>query len=289
MITEYGCDPADVATWSAAGAPSVDESPIFIVAFPRSGTTLLELTLDAHPQLQSMDEQPFLQNALEDLVANGVRYPQQLGRLDAQQLDSVRARYWERVARKVKLQPGQRLVDKNPLNLLRLPVIRRMFPNSRIILAVRHPCDVLMSCYMQHFRAPEFALLCNDLHTLAQGYRRSFDFWYEQAAILQPAAREVRYETFVATSRARCAASSSSSQLPWNDALLAPGAASAGKGIHQHAELLAGRAAHQLEVRGALARVRAAPQARAAARAAVSGSLGLRRLNGDAGVSGNSR
>ena len=230
IITEYGCDPADVATWTDAGAPSVADSPIFIVAFPRSGTTLLELTLDAHPDMQSMDEQPFLQNALEDLTAQGIRYPMQLGKLDSSQLESVRAHYWERVRSKVTLRPGQRLVDKNPLNLLRLPVIRRIFPNSRIIVAVRHPCDVLLSCYMQHFRAPEFALLCNDLKTMAAGYRRSFDFWYQQAGLLQPAAREVRYESFVADFPNEIRGIVDFLELPWNDAVLAPAARARDKG-----------------------------------------------------------
>jgi hypothetical protein len=192
---------------------------------------LLELTLDAHPQLQSMDEQPFLQNALEDITANGIRYPFELGKLDAQQLDSIRARYWERVRRKVQIGPGQRLVDKNPLNLLRLPVIRRVFPHSRVIVAVRHPCDVLVSCYMQHFRAPEFALLCNDLDTLARGYRRSFDFWYEQARILAPATREVRYESFVAQFESEIRGIAEFLELPWHDALLAPAQRAKEKGF----------------------------------------------------------
>jgi len=231
IITEFSADPADVATWSHEGAPPVEASPIFIVAFPRSGTTLLELTLDAHPQLRSMDEQPFLQNALEDITALGIRYPVDLGKLDAPQLDSVRARYWERVRRKAQLAPGQRLVDKNPLNLLRLPVIRRVFPHSRIIVAVRHPCDVLVSCYMQHFRAPEFALLCNDLETLARGYRRSFDFWYEQAQILEPAAREVRYESFVADFESEIRGIAGFLGLPWHDALLAPAQRAKEKGF----------------------------------------------------------
>ena len=221
IITEFSADPADVATWDHAGAPSVDESPVFIVAFPRSGTTLLEVTLDAHPALESMDEQPFLQNALDDLTAFGIRYPAELGQLNATQLDSVRARYWERVRSKVKIAPGQRLVDKNPLNLLRLPVIRRLFPNSPIIVAVRHPFDVIVSCYMQHFRAPEFALLCADLPAIASGYRRSFDFWYEQAALLQPQAMEVRYETFVAGFESGVREIIDFLQLPWNDAVLA--------------------------------------------------------------------
>jgi len=222
IITEFSADPADVATWDHSGAPTVEESPVFIVAFPRSGTTLLEVTLDAHPMLESMDEQPFLQNALEDLTAFGVRYPAELGRLTAAQLESVRARYWERVRTKAKLAPGQRLVDKNPLNLLRLPVIRRLFPNARVIVAVRHPFDVMVSCFMQHFRAPEFAILCADLPSIASGYRRSFDFWYQQAAILQPAALEVRYETFVAGFESGIREIVDFLQLPWNDAVLTP-------------------------------------------------------------------
>ena len=70
-ITARGCDAADVAAWDHAGAPSAADSPVFVVAFPRSGTTLLEQTLDAHPQLKSMDEQRFVQDALDELMARG--------------------------------------------------------------------------------------------------------------------------------------------------------------------------------------------------------------------------
>src|SRR6202021_733410 len=186
-VTKYSCDPVDVATWDHSGAPSLEQSPVFIVAFPRSGTTLLELTLDAHPLLASMDEQPFVQNALDDMVVvEGVTYPERMAGLTPAQLDSIRAKYWERVRRKVTLEPGQRLVDKNPLNILRLPVIRRLFPNAPLILAVRHPCDVMLSCFMQHFRTPDFAFLCSDLQSLATGYTRSFDFWYQQKKRSRP-------------------------------------------------------------------------------------------------------
>jgi tetratricopeptide (TPR) repeat protein len=229
-IAEYACDSGDVASWDDTGAPSSAQSPIFIVAFPRSGTTLLELTLDAHPALVSMDEQPFVQNALDDLVATGARYPEQLGRLTPAQLEEVRKRYWQRVRRKVRLESGQRLVDKNPLNLLRLPAIRRLFPNARILLAVRHPCDVLLSCYMQHFRAPEFALLCADLESLARGHARAFEFWYAHERLLAPAAREVRYETFVADFERETRAIAEFLELPWDEAMLAPGRRAQEKG-----------------------------------------------------------
>ena len=219
-ITRYGCAAADVAQWTDRDAPTVDESPIFIVAFPRSGTTLLELTLDAHPDLVSMDEQPFLQNALDDLLALGLGYPDALAPMDTRQLQLVRAKYWDRTLSKVRLEGAQRLVDKNPLNLLRLPVIRRLFPNAPVIMAIRHPCDVLMSCYMQQFRAPDFALLCRDLPTLALGYRRAFEFWYTQTAILQPNSREIRYEQFVAAFEPEVRALAQFLQVEWRDQML---------------------------------------------------------------------
>ena len=229
-ITKYGCDAADVASWDHSDAPAAAESPIFIVAFPRSGTTLLELTLDAHPQLKSMDEQPFLQNALQGLETTGARYPEELGRVTTAQLDAVRSAYWQRVARKVRLAPGQRLVDKNPLNILRLPVIRRLFPRSRILLAVRHPCDVLFSCFLQHFRSPDFALLCADLGTLATGYRRTMDFWYQQAGVLEPTIREVRYESLVADFEPGIRGICEFLGLEWDERLLAPAAHARAKG-----------------------------------------------------------
>jgi Flp pilus assembly protein TadD len=222
MITRFGCDPADVADWRDPNAPSLADSPVFIVAFPRSGTTLLELTLDSHPSLVSMDEQPFVQNALDDMVTEGVVYPERMTGLSPAALDTVRAKYWERVRRKVTLRPGQRLVDKNPLNILRLPVIRRVFPNAPVILAVRHPCDVMLSCFMQHFRTPDFALLCSDLRSLAIGYTRAFDFWYQQKAILQPTALELRYETFTAQFPTEIRRILEFLELPWNEAVLRP-------------------------------------------------------------------
>src|SRR5271165_3996239 len=223
-IAEHPCDPADVAGWDHSAAPGVAASPVFIVAFPRSGTTLLELSLDAHPDLESMDEQPFLQNALDDLIDRGVRYPAALRGVSEEILREVRERYWARVRPKVTLEPGQRLIDKNPLNLLRLPLIKRLFPHAKILLAIRHPCDVLLSCYMQHFRAPDFAQLCQDLPTLSAGYRRAFDFWYSQQAWLSAEVLELRYESYVEDLETQTRRVIEFLELPWNDAVLSPAA-----------------------------------------------------------------
>jgi tetratricopeptide (TPR) repeat protein len=229
-VTRFGCDPDDAARWDHTGAPSREASPVFIVAFPRSGTTLLEQVLDAHPRLRSMDEQPYLQEAIARLDRDPARYPAAMAALSREQLDDARAYYWSLVAQRVRLQPGEQLIDKNPLNILRLPAIARLFPHARIVLAIRHPCDVLLSCYMQHFRA-EFAWHCRNLPTLALAYCRTIDYWYAQSALLAPAVLEVRYETFVREFEPQVRRLASFLDLPWHDALLEPGIHAERKGF----------------------------------------------------------
>jgi len=229
-LTANSCDPQDVATWGNDG-PSIEESPVFVMGFPRSGTTLLEQVLDAHPQLRSMDEQGLVLWAVTEVTKQDIRYPAELGRLSAEFLDEVRAGYWKRAHKHVRLLPGQRLVDKVPLNFVFVPVIRRLFPNAPIILAIRHPCDVLLSCYLQHFAAPQLAIACRDLTTLATVYSRCFGFWYDQWPLLRPSSYELRYEQLTADFPAEVRKLSAFLELPWDEAMLAPHAHARAKGF----------------------------------------------------------
>lgn len=178
-------------------APGEKTSPVFIVGFPRSGTTMLEQMLDAHPGYASMDERATLQRCIEHMERRGFAYPYDLDKLDATGADDLRDVYWAEVAKVISLQPGQQLVDKNPLNMLRLPMIVRLFPNAKIILALRHPCDVLLSCYMQNFRSPAFMVLCSSLERLAKSYVNAMRFWIHHQALLSPDTLILRYEDTV--------------------------------------------------------------------------------------------
>jgi Flp pilus assembly protein TadD len=182
------------AAWPEHAAPAMMESPIFIVGFPRSGTTMLEQMLDAHPTLQAMDERSFLQDLVEKMSEFGYVYPFDLGKLSASECEELRRLYWQLTAKVAPRREGQRLVDKNPLNMLRLPLINRLFPNSPIILALRHPCDVILSNYMQHFRMNAFAVLCSSLESLANGYVTAFRFWLHHEEVLKPNMIRSRYE-----------------------------------------------------------------------------------------------
>jgi len=228
-LTANGCDLADIAALEGVG-PAMEDSPIFIVGFPRSGTTLLEQVLDAHPLLQSMDEQPFLLRAVVEVTNRGIHYPAELNKLTQEALDDIRAHYWDGARERARLLPGRRLVDKNPLNMILLPLIRRLFPNARIILTIRHPCDTVLSCFLQHFRS-DLALLCRDLTTLAKTYSRAFGFWYSQWPLSRPFSCELRYERLAANFAMEVEKLSVFLELPWHEAMLAPGEHARAKGF----------------------------------------------------------
>jgi hypothetical protein len=84
---------------------------------------------------------------------------------------------------------------------------------------------------MQHFRAPEFSLLCRDLPSLAAGYRRAFDFWYREAVILRPAAYELHYEASVSAFEPQMRKLADFLELPWTDAMLATAEHASRKGF----------------------------------------------------------
>ena len=228
-LTANACDPDDVALW-ASTRTAIGTSPIFIVGFPRSGTTLLEQTLDAHPLLQSMDEQPFLLQAVTRVTAQGIGYPAELGKLSGSDLDDIRAHYWDAVRSRVPLAPGRRLVDKNPMNMVLLPVIRRLFPGASIILAIRHPCDTVLSCFLQHFRS-DLAFLGRDMTALARAYSRAFGFWYSQCSLLRPDIHELKYEQLTADFATEVDRLCVFLQLPRHQAMLAPGEHARAKGF----------------------------------------------------------
>ncbi len=197
QITGQSIDRASYGSWKPLPAPPRERQPVFVVGFPRSGTTLLEQMLDAHPDFRSMDERAFIHELIEAMQLTGQRYPEDLANLSTSDAAQLRELYFRRVARVLPDLAGRQLVDKNPLNMLCLPMIMRLFPQARIILCLRHPCDVLLSCYMQPFRSPAFMVLCSSLRRLAQGYVQAFEQWQEHVEVFTPRLLQWRYESVV--------------------------------------------------------------------------------------------
>lgn len=183
--------------WPALVAPKMLDSPIFVVGFPRSGTTLLEQMLDAHPRLQSMDENPFFNRLAGILRNHDARVLEDLSVLRQYDCDELRKRYHAMVGERIERDWGARLVDKNPLNMQWLSVIQRLFPEAKLILAVRHPCDVILSCYMQHFRSNTLMAACSSLERAARAYVETMQQWLIDVEVFKPDLLVSRYEDLV--------------------------------------------------------------------------------------------
>jgi Flp pilus assembly protein TadD len=184
--------------WPQTRAPDAANSPIFIVGFPRSGTTLLEQMLDAHPALQSMDENPFFNRLADKLRAHDPRILQELGVLQQRDCDELRKLYLKMVCETIPRNWDTQLVDKNPLNMLWVPMIHRLFPEAKFIFALRHPCDVILSCYMQNFRASTLGAAAQSIPRLAAAYVQAVEHWLEDVQTFQPNILVSRYEDLVA-------------------------------------------------------------------------------------------
>ncbi len=196
-MTARSVDASTYSKWKPLSAPSPSRSPVFVIGFPRSGTTLLEQMLDAHPDFRSMDERGYIYQLIERMEHAGQRYPDDLAELTQIEADQLRAVYWKLVDRTLPDLGQCRLIDKNPLNMLCMPMILRLFPDARIILCLRHPCDVLLSCGMQPFRSPAFMVLCSSLQRLARGYADAFEQCCRHLEVFKPHVLQWRYETVV--------------------------------------------------------------------------------------------
>jgi tetratricopeptide (TPR) repeat protein len=125
---------------------SARSSPAFLVGFPRSGTTLAETFLLGHPDVRVLEEMPLLEMAAESL--GGIA---QLGRATAEQLADARDGYFAGLDAHIETGFAGLVVDKLALNMLSLPLIASLFPDAHIIFAQRHPCDCVLSGFMQAF------------------------------------------------------------------------------------------------------------------------------------------
>jgi len=148
-----------VFTRPAAKRPAgdgLDAGVIFLVGFPRSGTTLTEQILEAHPDIVATHELPVLielTREIASLIRREFTYPDDVDTLTDSEIELLANTYRQRMCAALALEPGDKrlLLDKLPLNIVHLGLISRLFPAAKLLLALRDPRDVCLSCYLQTF------------------------------------------------------------------------------------------------------------------------------------------
>jgi hypothetical protein len=204
-----------VGRWREESHKDTRPAPVFLFGFPRSGTTLLDTMLMGHPAIEVLEEEPTLHRAFE-IFADYNSMPT----ASDERIKEARDAYFETAATKTPLKPGNLLVDKNPLAINAAPFIRRLFPEAKFIFAVRHPCDVVLSCYVTNFRMNDGMANFVRLDTGAELYDISFSYFERVQSLMPTPTHQVIYENVVEDQDRELRQLFDFLELDWHDAVL---------------------------------------------------------------------
>jgi tetratricopeptide (TPR) repeat protein len=174
----------------------------FLCGHPRSGTTLLEQVLDAHPDILSAEETTVFFQEVYLPLRRGFPLDapilRSLESVSAGGLHDLREAYFRCMGRFLqKALAGQLLVDKNPALTALVPAIVRVFPETKFLLALRDPRDVCLSCFMQPLPLNQVSAMFLDLDTTVEEYESVMGLWRDFSPRLPNRFLEVRYEDMV--------------------------------------------------------------------------------------------
>ena len=180
----------------SAAIAEAAENHVFLLGYPRSGTTLVENVLASASNVVALEERNTLAEIDQTLIANdGTMQP--LESLDSALIDRLRAGYWKRVSTMAGDVANKTFVDMNPFNGIKLPIIARLFPRARILVMRRDPRDVVLSCFRINFTPSPAAWAFSDLDETARHYAAQMELTELCLATLPLAFHEVRYDRLV--------------------------------------------------------------------------------------------
>jgi tetratricopeptide (TPR) repeat protein len=170
-----------------------DLVPVFLVGFPRSGTTLLDTILRSHSSIDVVEEQPMVGSAKAFIQKSGYS---EIGQdLPQEVLVGARKAYITELDKHIQTLDSKSIfIDKLPLNILQIPLIRQLYPQAKFILALRHPLDTILSCWMQNFKLNSAMAIMVDLDRIVEFYCVAMQTFKICRAKYNLSVHEIRYE-----------------------------------------------------------------------------------------------
>ena len=198
-----------------------------LTSFPRSGTTLLESILDAHPAIVSSEEREVFGR---DILGSSWKEPHEnapptvaaFDAIPAAKLAALRQRYLRAMEEAMDEPIGNRVhIDKNPSHTLFIPAITRLFPETQFLVALRDPRDVVVSCYFQYLPLNPNSVCFLSWDSTARRFALDMGIWLRLRKQLDSGSwLEVRYEDVVEDLPATAARALQFLQLPWDYSVL---------------------------------------------------------------------
>jgi tetratricopeptide (TPR) repeat protein len=217
--------PACFQRWAEAGRELPVKKMAVLTSFPRSGTTLLEQVLDSHSGLVSSDErEAFARDIFPAMWLTPTTPVPTAEVFDAIPMDKLRAlrdRYLEYMSAALNEPIGDRVhLDKNPTLTLVTPGFLRLFPETRLLIALRDPRDVVISCFMQYLPLNPNSVCFLTLERTAQRYANDLGIWRKLRELIASPWLEVRYEDTIADLEKEARRALEFLGLPWEPQVL---------------------------------------------------------------------
>lgn len=213
-----------ICRWRSDATLFQSKRMALLTGFPRSGTTLLEQALDAHPDVVSSEERDFVgMELMHSLTARQGEKPlvEVIDDLRFAQIETARERYLPAMEYLLGEPIGQRLhLDKNPAYNLTLPLMLRVFPETRLIIALRDPRDVVLSCYLRYLPLNAISVQFLTPERTAQRYALDMKMWLKLREIGDVSWCEVRYEDTVSNLEHEARRALDKLGVAWNDEVL---------------------------------------------------------------------
>ncbi|MFO1513508.1 MAG: sulfotransferase [Verrucomicrobiota bacterium] len=212
--------------WAAAAKVFPQRKQAVLASFPRSGTTLIEQVLDSHPGLVSSDEREAFGRDIFPAIWRTPTTPlPTAASLDAapiERLAAQRERYLNYMAAALNEPIGDRVhLDKNPSLTPLLPGMLRLFPETRLLIALRDPRDVVISCFMQYLPINTNSVCFLTLERTAQRYAHDLKLWLTLREKIGSPWLELRYEDCVGNLEREARRALDFLGLPWDPVVLA--------------------------------------------------------------------
>jgi tetratricopeptide (TPR) repeat protein len=217
--------PAHWQRWVDAGKAFPPQRMAVLASFPRSGTTLLEQVLDSHPGLVSSDEREAFGRDIFPAIWRTEQTPlptaEALDNASLERLSAQRQRYLTYMEAALNEPVGNRIhLDKNPTLTLLIPGMVRLFPETKLLIALRDPRDVILSCFMQYLPLNTNSVCYLTLERTARRYAHDMGIWRRFRETACSPWIEIRYEDCVTQLEREARRALEFLGLPWDPQVL---------------------------------------------------------------------
>lgn len=192
--------------------------PKFMIGFPRSGTTLLDTILRSHSKTIVIEEKPMLAETEKNL--SKILHISDIEKINVTKIKYLRNIYFNEVKKYSEIKEQKIIIDKFPLNILKIPLINKVFSNTKYIFVVRHPFDCILSCWMQNFKLNDAMSNMVDLDRIVDFYCLTMNIFELSKKRYKLDIHQIRYEDFVSNFKIEINSLLSFLDLKWEDQLM---------------------------------------------------------------------